>query len=116
VCSTGKVDLVRSIGADHVIDYTRKDFADGSRRYDLVLDIGGNSPLSRRRRVLTPKGTLVIVGGEGGAKWTGMSRQIRALALSPFVRQRLTMFVNKERHTHLEALRPCGVHLFGSCQ
>ena len=64
VCSTTKVDLVRSIGADHVIDYTREDFADGKQRYDVILDIGGNSSLSRLRRALTPKGTLVIVGGE----------------------------------------------------
>jgi NADPH:quinone reductase-like Zn-dependent oxidoreductase len=105
VCSTAKLELVRSIGADHVIDYTREDFANGSRRYDLILDIGGNSTLSRLRRALAPKGTVVIVGGEGG-KWTGMSRQIRALALSPFVPQRLTMFVNKEHHRYLEALRP----------
>jgi NADPH:quinone reductase-like Zn-dependent oxidoreductase len=105
VCSTAKVELVRSIGADHVLDYTREDFADGSHRYDLILDIGGNSRLSRLRRALTPKGTLVMVGGEG-AKWAGMGRQIRALALSPFVSQRLTMFVNKERHTDLEALQP----------
>jgi len=66
VCSTAKADLVRSIGADHVIDYTRADFADGSRCYDLILDIGGNSRLSRLRRALTRRGTLVIAGGEGG--------------------------------------------------
>jgi NADPH:quinone reductase-like Zn-dependent oxidoreductase len=105
VCSTAKVGLVRSIGADRLIDYTREDFADGSLRYDLILDIGGNSSLSRLRRALAPQGTLVIVGGEG-AKWTGIGRQLRAFALSPFVHQRLTMFVNKERHTDLEALRP----------
>ena len=64
VCSTAKLDLVRSIGADHVVDYTREDFAEGAERYDLILDIGGNSRLSRLRRALTPKGTLVIVGGE----------------------------------------------------
>lgn len=104
VCSTAKVDLVRSIGADQVIDYTREDFADGRRRYDLIVDIGGNSRLSRLRGALAPKGTLVIVGGEGG-KWTGMSRQIRALGLSLLVRQRLTMFVSKQRHADLEALR-----------
>ncbi len=86
VCSTGKVDLVRSLGADDVIDYTRADFADGRQHYDLILDIGGNSRLSRLRRALTPKGTLVIAGGEGG-KWTGVGRQLRALALSPMVRQ-----------------------------
>jgi NADPH:quinone reductase-like Zn-dependent oxidoreductase len=92
VCSTAKADLVRSIGADHVIDYTREDFADGRQHYDLILDIGGNSRLSRLRRALTPRGTLVIAGGEG-AKWTGVGRQIRALLLSLMVRQRLTMYV-----------------------
>ena len=84
VCSTAKTDLVRSIGADHVIDYTQEDFADGRQHYDLILDIGGNSRLSRLRRALTPTGTLVIAGGEG-AKWTGVGRQLRALALSPVV-------------------------------
>ena len=104
VCSTGKVDLVRSIGADHIIDYTREDFAEGENRYDLILDIGGNSPLSRLRRALAPKGTLVIVGGEG-AKWTGIGRQLRAVALTPFLGQRLTFFVSKHRQADLEALR-----------
>jgi NADPH:quinone reductase-like Zn-dependent oxidoreductase len=105
VCSTAKVDLVRSIGADHVIDYTRDDFADGTRHYDLILDIGGNSRLSRLRRALAPKGTLVIVGGEAGGKWTGgFGRQIRAVALSPFVSQRLTMLASKEHHAHVEAV------------
>ncbi len=104
VCSTAKVDLVRSIGADHVVDYTREDFADGQKCYDLILDIGGSSRLARLRRALAPKGTLVIVGGEGGGKWIGMSRQIRALALSPFRGQRLTTFVSKQRQADLEAL------------
>ena len=86
VCSTTKVDMVRSIGADHVVDYTRDDFAEGDQRYDLILDIGGNSSLSRLRRVLTPKGTLVIAGGETDGRWLGgTDRQIRALLLSPFV-------------------------------
>jgi NADPH:quinone reductase-like Zn-dependent oxidoreductase len=67
VCSTTKVDLVRSLGADHVIDYTREDFPEGVSRYDVILDIGGNSSLSRLQRALTPKGTLVIVGGERAA-------------------------------------------------
>ena len=107
VCSTAKIDLVRSIGADDVIDYTREDFADGTRRYDLILDIGGNSRLSRLRRALTPTGTLVIVGGEEGGDLTGgFNRQLRAAALSLFIRQRLTMLVNKEHHSYLEALRP----------
>jgi len=105
VCSTAKVDLVRSIGADHVIDYTQEDFAEGDRHYDLILDIGGNSRLSRLRRALAPKGTLVIVGGEEGGKWTGgFGRQLRAVALSPFVGQRLTMLTSKEHHTHIEAV------------
>ncbi len=105
VCSTAKVDLVRSIGADHVVDYTKEDFADGARRYDLILDIAGNSRLSRLRRALTPKGTLVIVGGEEGGNVTGgFGRQLRAPVLSLFVRQRLTMQVTKERHDDLEPL------------
>jgi NADPH:quinone reductase-like Zn-dependent oxidoreductase len=103
VCSTGKTDLVRSIGADHVIDYTRDDFADGRQRYDLILDIGGNSRLARLRRALTPTGTLVIAGGDG--RWTGISRQLRALLLSPFVRQRLTMYISRHRQTDLDTLR-----------
>jgi NADPH:quinone reductase-like Zn-dependent oxidoreductase len=104
VCRAAKIDLVRSIGADHVIDYTREDYADGPQRYDLILDIGGNSPLSRLRRALTPKGTLVIVGGEDNGRWTGMSRQLRALVLSPLLRQRLTLLLTKQRHTDLERL------------
>ena len=96
VASTAKLDLVRSLGADHVVDYTREDFADGAHRYDLILDIAGNPTLSRLRRALTPTGTAVIVGGEEGGSFTGgMNRQLRALALSLFVRQRLTMFVSQ---------------------
>jgi NADPH:quinone reductase-like Zn-dependent oxidoreductase len=107
VCSTAKVDLVRSLGADDVIDYTRQDFADGSQRYDLILDIGGNSRLSRLRRALTPTGTLVIVGGEEGGKVTGgFGRSLRAPLLSLFVKQRLTMLASKEHRSYLEALRP----------
>lgn len=104
VCSTAKTGLVTSIGADHVLDYTRDDFADGPQRYDLILDIGGNSALSRLRRALTPAGTLVIVGGEDGGRWAGMGRQLRALALSPFTRQRLTMLTSRQRRADLETL------------
>jgi NADPH:quinone reductase-like Zn-dependent oxidoreductase len=104
VCSTSKLDLVRSIGADHVIDYSQDDFASGAARYDLILDTGGNSTLSRLRRALTSRGTLVIVGGEGGGRLTGMGRQLRALALSPLVGQRLTTLGPKEHHTVLERL------------
>jgi NADPH:quinone reductase-like Zn-dependent oxidoreductase len=107
VSSPAKVDLVRSIGADHLLDYTRDDYLDGSKKYDLILDIGGNNGLSRLRRALTPKGTLVIVGGEEGGSLTGgFGRQIRALVVSMFVSQQLTMLASKERHTDLEALRP----------
>ena len=114
VCGTAKTDLVRAIGADHVIDYHKQDFADGHERYDLILDIGGNTPLSRLRRALTTSGTLVIAGGEGAtskgasdqrAQWTGMARQLRALALSLLVRQRLTTFISTHRQPDLETLR-----------
>jgi NADPH:quinone reductase-like Zn-dependent oxidoreductase len=106
VCSTPKVDLVRSIGADHVIDYAHADITDGDERYDVVLDIGGNRPLSQLRRVLTRDGTLVLLGGEEGGRWTGgMDRTLRAVALSPFVRQRLGTFVAKVNSTDLDALR-----------
>ena len=94
VCSTTKVDLVRSLGADHVVDYSREDFAATGTRYDLILDIGGNTSLSRLRRALTPKGTLVIVGGETSGKWLGGSdRQVRAMVLSMFVSQKLGTFI-----------------------
>ena len=105
VGSTTKLDLVRSLGADHVIDYTRDDFADGAHRYDLILDIAGNPALPRLRRALTPGGTAVIVGGEEGGNLTGgMNRQLSALAWSLFVRQRLTMFIAKQRASDLERL------------
>jgi NADPH:quinone reductase-like Zn-dependent oxidoreductase len=97
VCSTTKVDLVRSLGADHVLDYTRTDFADGSERFDVIIDIGGNASLSRLRRALTPRGTVVIVGGETGGRWLGgTDRQLRALAMSPFIGQKLTTFISAE--------------------
>jgi NADPH:quinone reductase-like Zn-dependent oxidoreductase len=106
VCSTAKVELVRSIGADRVIDYTREDFADGPERYDVILDIAGNRSLSHLRRALAPEGTLVIVGGEGGGRWFGgIDRQLRALVLSPFVRQKLGTWVATVRGEDLEALR-----------
>jgi NADPH:quinone reductase-like Zn-dependent oxidoreductase len=105
VCSASKTELVRSIGADHVIDYTREDFVDGRNRYDVILDIAGNRSLSELRRALTPRGTLVIVGGEDAGKWLGIRRQLRAAALSPFVRQKLGFFISKERPEDLEELR-----------
>ena len=106
VCSTAKVEMVRSIGADHVIDYTQEDFAEGDQRYDLILDIGGNSTLARLRRALASRGTLVIVGGEGGGRWLGgTDRQIRALVLSRFVSQKLGTLVNKENYEDMLVLK-----------
>lgn len=105
VASTSKLDLVRSIGADNVIDYTREDFTELDERYDAILDIGGRRSLSQLRRVLTPRGTLVIVGGEGGNRWTGgFGRSIRAPLLSPFVSHKLKMLVAPERSEDLEYL------------
>ena len=106
VCSTEKVEMVRSIGADHVIDYTQEDFAEGDQRYDLILDIGGNSKLVRLRRALTPKGTLIITGGETDGRWLGgTDRQIRAMMLSPFVGQKLGTFVSSESYEDMIVLK-----------
>ena len=80
VCSTGKMDLVRALGADHVIDYTRDDFADGEHRYDVILDIGGNRRCHISAEPSPRRGTLVIVGGETGGRWLGgFDRQLRAV-------------------------------------
>jgi NADPH:quinone reductase-like Zn-dependent oxidoreductase len=106
VCSGTKVDMVRSLGADQVIDYTRDDFANGQHRHDVILDIGGNSSLARLRRTLSPKGTLVIMGGETDGRWLGGSdRQVRALLLSPFVSQRMCTFICKENHEDMLVLK-----------
>ncbi|MEV6400616.1 NAD(P)-dependent alcohol dehydrogenase [Streptomyces sp. NPDC051907] len=106
VCSTGKTDLVRSIGADEVVDYSAEDVTDGARRYDLVLDIAGHRPVKRLRRALTPRGTLVIVGSEAPGRWFGgVDRLLGALALAPFVRHRLRGLFSAERAEDLEFLR-----------
>jgi NADPH:quinone reductase-like Zn-dependent oxidoreductase len=102
--STSKLDLVSSLGADHVIDYTHQDFADGTRQYDLILDIGGRPSLTRLRRGLKPRGTAVFVGGEHGGSLTGMGRQLRGALVSPFLRQRLALLVSKERAADYERL------------
>jgi NADPH:quinone reductase-like Zn-dependent oxidoreductase len=105
VSSTTKVELVRSIGADRVIDYTREDFADDRNRYDVILDIAGNRSLSHLRRALDPEGTLVLVGGEGGGRWLGgVDRTLRALVLSRFVRQKLVTWIATQPKEDLEAL------------
>ena len=96
VCSTAKTDLVRALGADHVIDYRLHDFSDGERRYDVIFDIGGNRRLSHLRRALTRRGRLVIVGGETDGRWLGgFDRQLRAQLLSPLVGQKLGAFVDQ---------------------
>jgi len=106
VCSTAKMDLVRSLGADHVIDYTRDNFTADDHRYDVILDIGGNRRLSDLRRALTRRGTLVIVGGDTGGRWLGgFDRSLRAVLLSVFVRQTLGMLTSSENSENLNVLR-----------
>jgi NADPH:quinone reductase-like Zn-dependent oxidoreductase len=105
VCSTGKMDLVRSLGADAVIDYTKDLFPAGGKLYDVIVDTAGNRPLSLLRRILAPRGTLVIVGGERGGKLTGgFERSLGAPLVSLFSRQKFTAVVSKETHLDLEAL------------
>ena len=106
VCSSSKVDLVRAIGADDVIDYTKEDFTRSGPRYDLILDMGGNRSLSQLRRAVVRGGTLVLVGGEGGDRWIGIGRPLQALALSPFVRDliKLRPLVSKPNKPDLQFL------------
>lgn len=105
VTSTPKLDAVRAMGADDVIDYTRQTVDGGGQRFDLIIDTGGRTPISRLRRALTPAGTLVMVGGEGGDRLTGgIGRQLRAAALSPFISQRLTFFISLESAENIGAL------------
>ena len=105
VCSTSKVELVRSLGADHVIDYTRQDFAERGRCYDLMLDIPGTRPLSDCRRALTTRGTYVLIGAPSG-RWVGpLKRGVGVMLLSPFVRQRLRTFIATDTQADLEFLK-----------
>jgi NADPH:quinone reductase-like Zn-dependent oxidoreductase len=105
VVSTRNVEMVRSIGADHVIDYTKQDIAQSGQQYDVILDLAGNRALPALRRALTPNGTLVIVGGSGGKWFMGFGRTIRAMLMSPFVSQRLRPFISKPSKENLVALR-----------
>lgn len=105
VCSTAKLDLVRSIGADHVVDYTREDIAELGERYDVVIDIAGNRTLRQLRRLVAARGMLVIVGGEeGGRLLGGIERNLRAALWSPFIRQRMRAFFSRERQDDIETL------------
>jgi NADPH:quinone reductase-like Zn-dependent oxidoreductase len=105
VCSTSKTEMVRSIGADHVLDYTKEDFTRSRQRYDLILDMGGNRSLSQLRRALTPRGTLVLVGGEGGDRWIGIGRSLQAVVVSPFVSHNLRPVSSKPNPADLEILK-----------
>jgi NADPH:quinone reductase-like Zn-dependent oxidoreductase len=106
VCSTGQVELVRSIGAQDVIDYTREDFAATGKHYDLIFVTAGHDSLSRLRRALDPKGTLVIVGAEGGGQWFGgIGRQLRAIVISPFAGQKMGTFIARQNGEDLLVLK-----------
>jgi len=105
VCSTAKTDLVRSLGADHVVDYSREDFTTQPRRYDVILDTAGNRPLSQLSRVLTARGTVVVVGAETDGRWFGgIGRQLRGVLTSPLRKQKTRMFISGERKSDLLAL------------
>jgi NADPH:quinone reductase-like Zn-dependent oxidoreductase len=107
VCSGRNVDLVRSLGADHVIDYTKEDFSKGDERYDVILDNVGTQPLSGFRRVLKPNGICVMIGGGGPneGKWVGpMARPIKALLMSPFISQKIGMMMAEGNKDDLNTL------------
>jgi len=105
VCSTRNLDMVRSLGADQVVDYTREDFAQTGQRYDVMLDLVGTRSLSDCRRALTPRGTYVVVGVKDMGRWLGLGRQTKALLLSPFVRQRMRVFVVRHNREDLGVLK-----------
>jgi NADPH:quinone reductase-like Zn-dependent oxidoreductase len=106
VCSAANMDRVRKLGADHVIDYATEDFADGARRYDIIVETGGNRPLSELRRALTPRGHLVLVGGEGGNSVLGTTgKWIHAAMLSPMVKQTLRSLATKPNQADLQVIR-----------
>ncbi len=106
VSSTAKTDLVRSIGADHIIDYSLEDFTDGTRRFDIILDTGGRRPLSRLERALSPQGALVIVGGEGGDRLLGgFQRQMLAPLRSLLSKRKLLGLMPNERQEDLLILK-----------
>jgi NADPH:quinone reductase-like Zn-dependent oxidoreductase len=105
VCSTSNIEMVQSLGADHVIDYTREDFTRGSTRYDLIFDNVENRPLSDCRRALTPAGTLILNSGSGAQGFKMLVRLVKPLVLSPFVRQHLRRYLSTPNHADLETLK-----------
>src|SRR5438309_2417407 len=107
VCSTRNLDLVRSLGADQVIDYTKEDFTRGAERYDVILDNVPNHTLSECRRVLNPKGKYVLIGGGGpnDSRWIGpFGRIIKTMVLSPFINQQMGMMMADANHDDLTIL------------
>ena len=105
VCSTRNVTLVQSLGADHVIDYTREDFTKGRERYDLIVDTVGNHPLLEYRRVLTPKGMFILIGAPNEGRWLGgVSVMLKAMMLSPFVSQQFVPFLAELNQKDLTVL------------
>lgn len=104
VCSTANVDMVRSLGADRVVDYTREDFTAGADRYDVILDNIENRPLSAVRRALTPRGTLVLNSGTGATGLRMLARLVWPLVLSPFTSHRLRRFISNPKRADLEWL------------
>jgi NADPH:quinone reductase-like Zn-dependent oxidoreductase len=106
VCSTAKLDLVRSIGADHAVDYTEEDFTRNGRRYDAVIDMAGSQPVSQFRRILTRQGVLVAVGGPDNGRWIApLMGPVKLLAVSLLVSQRLVPFLAQQRRGDLAVLR-----------
>ncbi len=106
VCSTRNVDMVRSLGADHVIDYTQEDFIEGGQRYDLMLQAAGTRSPSDCRRALSTRGTLVQISGESDGRWIGaVDRIVKALVLSPFVSQKMASFTVKPNREDLQFLK-----------
>ena len=98
--------MVRSLGADHVIDYTEEDFAQSGQKYDLILQLAGTRSPSDLRRALTSKGTLVLTSGESSGRWLGpVDRIVKAVVLSPFVSQKLGTFVMKPKKEDLQSLK-----------
>ena len=105
VCSARNVDMVRSIGADEVINYTQEDFTQDPQRYDVMLDLVGNRSLSDCRRALNPQGTYVLVGVSDMGRWLGLARQIKVVSSSPVVRQRMRIFITRHTREDLVVLK-----------